>query len=237
MNEYNEVMNILEKNKVDNINMINFIKNFEIEKMIIEGESVLLTGYSDEKWTYISTDNEDDFLSLINKLDESYRHFVLNRNWMIDIIKKNNSIEWILSCWKYVFNNEKIYSEEETMVQELCVEDAEYIYNNYKYKEYASVEYLKDRIENDISIGVKEDGKLLAWVLVHDDGAIGMLQVLDDYRGRGYAKLLMKTIVNRLIDCGRIPFAHIEEDNIASRNLCTSIGFEKFGMIHWVKLK
>ena len=37
------------------------------------------------------------------------------------------------------------------------------------------------------SAGIRDSGKLVAWLMTQDDGSIGVLHVLDDYRGSGYA--------------------------------------------------
>ena len=60
----------LQKDKVRNINFINFIQSYPIHTFDSVGDSVLIRGRSDEEWVYISSKSEDEFRQLIQGLDE-----------------------------------------------------------------------------------------------------------------------------------------------------------------------
>lgn len=49
------------------------------------------------------------------------------------------------------------------------------------------------------SAGVFEGDKLVAWALTQDDGAISCLQALEDYRGKGYALAVTRSVVDRRV--------------------------------------
>ncbi len=121
-------------------------------------------------------------------------------------------------------------------VTDLTIPDAPVLYNNSDYKEYISIDYIEERILNGIGAGIRKDGRLVAWALTHDDGAIGFLHVLGDYRRRGYAARITEAMVSRLIAAGEVPFVHIEESNVASMGLAVKAGFRKDRRIHWIKL-
>lgn len=111
------------------------------------------------------------------------------------------------------------------------------IYNNSHYKEYISIDYIEERIRNGIGAGIRKDGRLVAWALTHDDGAIGFLHVLEEYRRRGYAALILQVMAARLLAAGEMPFLHVEESNTASMDLAVKAGFRRDRRIHWIKLK
>ncbi len=75
-----------------------------------------------------------------------------------------------------------------------------------------------------------EDNKLVGWVLTHDDGSIGLLNVLPEYRRKGYGYELMLAIIRETRKVGKLPFLHIEENNIKSTELALKLGFEKIDM-------
>lgn len=77
----------------------------------------------------------------------------------------------------------------------------------------------------------------MAWAITHDDGAIGFLHVLEEYRGKGYGTNVTAAMINKLLELDELPFVHIEEDNIKSMDLALKAGFSKDRRIHWVKLK
>lgn len=63
------------------------------------------------------------------------------------------------------------------------------------------------------------------------------MNVLEEYRRRGFAAAVTAAMVKRLLEQGELPFVHIEEDNYKSMNLALKAGFRKVGQIHWAKLK
>jgi len=69
--------------------------------------------------------------------------------------------------------------------------------------------------------------KLIAWGITQDDGAIGFLYVLPEYRRRGYAQDVLIDLIKKVSDENKIPFVHIEEENEKSMRLAVKLGFEK----------
>jgi 8-oxo-dGTP diphosphatase len=63
------------------------------------------------------------------------------------------------------------------------------------------------------------------------------LEVLEEYRGRGYAYDLTVYLIARLREQGRIPFVQVEDTNRKSMNLALKLGFRKDRRIHWFKVK
>ncbi|KAM6916079.1 glycine N-acyltransferase-like protein 3 isoform 2-T2 [Xenentodon cancila] len=68
-------------------------------------------------------------------------------------------------------------------------------------------------------------GQLVAWLLVYDYCAMGILYTLPEHRGKGYAKVLISTMARKLFSEGYPVYCFIEEDNKASYNLFKSMGF------------
>jgi predicted GNAT family acetyltransferase len=77
---------------------------------------------------------------------------------------------------------------------------------------------------------------LVAWAVTHDDGSLGMIYVLDDYRRHGYAKDITISMVEKTRRLGRYPFVHIIKDNEKSLNLAQGLGFEKVSSVVWMAL-
>lgn len=227
----------LKKDKVRNINFINFIRSYTIHTFDSVGDSVLIRGKSDEEWVYISSKSEDEFLQLILGLDEDDKCFAVLEDWMLPYIIKNKEIRSQLTSIKLVYDEKTSLPPIEASVVKLSAADAPYIYENSKYKEYISIEYIQERICNGIGLGIYKDKKLVAWAITHDDGAIGFLNVLEDYRRKGYGFDVTVALIKRLLEQGEIPFVHIEEKNEKSMNLALKTGFREDRRIHWIKLK
>lgn len=232
-----EIIEILNRNKIKNVNLLNFIKTYSIIRMDREGNSVLIKGKSDQEWVYIYSENIEEFRKLISRTEKEEKYFVLQEEWMLPILAEKSELEWKLICRKLFFPPEKELPKIEPCIKDLSPEEAQYIYDNYEYKMFTSVDYIKDRIERGIGIGAYENGKLIAWIITQDDGAIGFLTVLPKYRRRGYGNKLTMEMIIRIRQSGTLPFVHIEEDNYKSMSLALKNGFVKEGLIRWVKLK
>ena len=232
---WEKALRLLENDKARNINMINFIKNYPVHWVDTAGESVLIRGRSDEEWVYISSKSEVEFRQLIQGLDEEDKCFAVLEDWMLPYIVKGREIRSQLTSIKLVYDKKIPLPHGNSNVVSLSVKDAPYIYENSKYKEYISVEYIEERISNGIGLGIYRDKKPVAWAITHDDGAIGFLNVLEEYRRKGYGTDVTVAMVKKMLELGKVPFVHIEEENEKSMNLALKTGFRKDRRVHWIK--
>lgn len=232
-----KTLKILMRDQIRNMNLLNFISDYPIDSIHREGDSVLVKGRSDQDWVYISSQSEKELAVLRKYLTEKDQYFAIIEDWMLPWIVAERKIEWKLSCMKLYFPGDTELPENKISVQELSPSDAEYIYNNSKYQQYTSTAYILERMNKGVGFGIYKEDKLIAWVLTHDDGAIGFLHVLPEHRGKGYARELTIAMIKRLRKRGEVPFVHIEEDNQQSMNLSLAMGFKKDRLIHWLKIK
>jgi 8-oxo-dGTP diphosphatase len=236
LNEGNDVLEYLKKNEADNINIINFIKNYPIYYMERIGSSVFIKGVSDRNWIYISSKSSKELELIKNKLDNIDKSFAVIEDWMIPIITKGSKIKWKLSAMKLVLTSNETLPEPIHNISELIAEDSKFIYENSDYKDYVSIEYIIERIANGISSCVRIMNKPVAWGITQDDGAIGFLHVLPEYRKNGYGRDITVDLINKVRNKGQIPFVHIEEKNEKSMRLATSLGFTKNKIVNWLEI-
>jgi len=235
-NEKNEIIESLMKNETKNINIINFIENYPIHYIEQIGDSVIVKGISDRNWIYISSKSEVELKIIKNRLDYDDKNFAIIEKWMIPILSKGNIIKWELSTMKLILFNEISVAKPKHNVSELKVSDAEILYNNSEYKDFISIEYIAERIINGVNSCVRHMDKLIAWGITQDDGAIGFLHVLPEYRRMGYARDVMIDLINKVRIGNKIPFVHIEEVNKKSMRLATGLGFKKDKIVSWFEL-
>lgn len=229
------ILEFLNRDKVKNLNIINFIENNPIYFMERFKDSVIAKGKSDENWVYISSSSEDELKALLKKCEED-EFFFVPEDWMLPFVIKNREIEWKMSCMKLIFPENKEIAKYNYEVRQLKVEDAEYIYHNSKYQDYTDIEYIARQIRKGISLAIYEEDKLAAWVMTHDDGAMGFMHVIEKYRKKGYGYGLTMAMIDRLRNMGKVPFVHIEEDNYRSMGLALKAGFTKDRKVHWIKI-
>ncbi len=156
---------------------------------------------------------------------------------MLPIITKEKRIDWKLTTMRYYYPSDSISESDNLNILKLNSEDPGFIFEHSKYKEFLSVDYLKERIEKSYSACIRESGKLVAWGLTHDDGALGSLQVMDEQRKKGYGRAILISLIEKCLQDKKIPFAQIEENNLPAVKLVRQLGFIEDRRVTWLKLK
>jgi len=90
---------------------------------------------------------------------------------------------------------------------------------------------------NDISAGILIDKQLVAWGMTHDDGSLGFLHVLKEYRSRGYGKSILLDLIHQRRKEGKPVFGNVEPENIKSIKLASKLGFTFDQQSSWIKLR
>ena len=236
--ERDDLISFLKEDELKNIDMLNFMERYPVRSLELIGNSVLMRGESDCIWVYISSPDERDLKGVLGKLREDDRAFAAIEDWMLPILTGNRTLSWELSMVRLVLPKEVVFPKKPLPhIVPLSPDDADYIYEHSVYQKVTRPDYIRGRIQGGPGAGVNESGKLVAWLMTQDDGSIGVLHVLDAYRGKGYAYDLTVYLVNKIRELGRIPFVHVEETNTESMNLALKLGFRKDRKLHWFKIK
>jgi len=122
-------------------------------------------------------------------------------------------------------------------VESLDISHTAYIYENSYIKKYISKRYVRERLSKDISAGIFINNKLIAWGFTHDDGALGFLHIIEEYRKKGYATEILNYLINERRSKGKAVFANILVDNFKSTGLINQLDFKKDRQTCWLKLK
>ena len=237
MNRKNKIIDFLIKKEIDNANIINFMENYPIQYIEKIGDSVIVKGTSDRNWVYISSKSEEELKIIKSRLDYKDKNFAIIEDWMIPTLTKDTKVNWKLSTMKLSLYNEISIAELKHIVSKLTVNDTELIYENSVYKDFISIKYVAERITNGLSSCIRYMDKLIAWGITQDDGAIGFLNVLPEYRRMGYTRDVMLDLINKVRYEKKIPFVHIEEENEKCMRLAVSLGFKKNKIVNWIEIE
>ena len=236
MENIQAAMKILEGNLPFNISIINFIKNNKIYNIEIIDNSVVVRGESDRRWVYISSNSENELSLVINRLNHEDDNFASIDDWMFPLLTMGKKILWDLCMIQYYLPIDIRLPSAEYKTFPLTVNDANVVYENSEYKEYISVEYVKDCIKKGISAGLFEKNKLVSWAITQDDGAIGFLHTLDEYRKKGYGFNVTLSMIDQIRKNNDLPFANVLPSNERSINLLLKLGFKESKKIHWFQI-
>ena len=100
------------------------------------------------------------------------------------------------------------------------------VLERYSHPEYLRPGELEALLAAGRVIGGFEDGRLVGFVGEHPHGAMGMLEVVEGARRRGWGRALAAAKVRQLLGEGRLPWAEVWPDNRASLALERAMGFE-----------
>jgi len=234
--ELNKLILLLKRDEITNISTIGFIENNPITEIVEINNSFLLKGTSDVEWTYIVCKNQTELKLLLEKSGGNNVYFASVEDWMIPIITENIKAEWILSTMRYYLTDDVKVPENKLEVIPLTKDHIGFIISQSNYKQFLTPAYVEERITKSISAAIMKKNKLVAWGLTHDDGALGSLHVLDEYRKKGYGKEILISLIHQNRKLDKISFAQIEERNIKATKLVEHLGFIKDRRVSWIKL-
>lgn len=103
------------------------------------------------------------------------------------------------------------------------------------YSEIGSPEYVTERILHGAVYGAFYEEKIVGFIADHEEGSIGMLYVLPEYRKRHVAMALETYCMNLAVEHGEIPYGQVVLGNEASIHLQEKMGicFAK-GTVVWM---
>ena len=138
---------------------------------------------------------------------------------------------WTNRCWLYELAGPPPPPVRGVRVEELGPADARAIAELWPHGR--RVDYVRARIRCWPTYAVRRGGRLAGWGMTHDDGSMGFLHVLDEWRGRGFARAITAVLARRLLELGVRPHLYIMQDNRASISLTESCGFRRVKDYWW----
>ncbi|KAM4607891.1 glycine N-acyltransferase [Polymixia lowei] len=96
----------------------------------------------------------------------------------------------------------------------------------WKFGQEDSVRMIRNMITNFPSCCVLDaERQPIAWIMTYAHCAMGILYTLPEYRGKGYAKVLISCMAKKLHAQGYPVYCFIEEENTVSYRLFKNLGF------------
>jgi predicted GNAT family acetyltransferase len=84
-------------------------------------------------------------------------------------------------------------------------------------------------IELGTYVGIRESGRLVAMAgertWVGDFREVSAICTHPDAQGRGYARVLMARVINRMLRAGETPILHVESGNLRAIDIYLALGF------------
>ena len=107
-------------------------------------------------------------------------------------------------------------------IRKLSEEDIPFLLKHY-IEPGVNETYIRNAVERGM-LGIFEEDQLAGFIGSHDEGSMGMLVILPQYRGKHYAEALETEMIRYLMDRGHFVYCQIETDNDASIHLQNKLG-------------
>ena len=119
-------------------------------------------------------------------------------------------------------------------VRPLTLEDMDFVLENY-HNPGAYESHIRQRIAEGM-LGGLVDGELAGFAGIHQEGALGMLEVLPQFRRRGLGEVLEAARIAQRLERGRFPYCHVRRGNTASEALQRKLGltFDENRTLYWL---
>lgn len=203
--------------------MIFPIRRKTVEILYAEDDGVLLRELVSGAYMCSARDAEKD-KDLLRPLGKRGL-FCLHRKDTADRLAETYAFASRLECFQAVYTSGRRFAENSVLdIRQLDVGHLDTIYAYYH--DYVEYEYLRRRLASGAIYGGFLGETLCGFIGTHEEGSIGILEVLDEYRGRGFGSALEKFMVDLILDRDEIPFAQLSVDNQISLALHRKLGFE-----------
>lgn len=235
VSEIRQVERLLAADPVRNVSPLGFLRENPVTHCWTCGDAAMFRGISDHEWIYVSADHKTELTALLSQVDPDERYFAALEDWMEPLVLQGRPTVWRLVTRRFVLPAIAPRPTPHPDAMPLDPSDARHIHQLSEFPELAQADYIHDRICAGPSAGIRAAGKLVAWGITHDDGALGLIHVLPSARRQGLGAAIIATLSHLILARGRIPFSHIEDSNTASIALHLRAGFEAGPEIRWLE--
>lgn len=169
---------------------------------------------------YMSFNDLNVMKDILSK--KRYEHYIAYEKEIVDFYGDNGKV---MKLYQYAYTSNKLFDVIDYDIRVLTPDYAEYIDSFYHAipKDESSVSAL----EKGNVIGLFEKNELAGIIGVHPEGCMGMLIVLEKYRGKKYGEVLEKAMINKLIKENKKVICEVVDGNEVSFHLQDKLGLTK----------
>jgi len=232
----NIAIKTLSKDFLLNVDMLECMRRGSAEILFASDEAVLLIDIPSQIYM-ISTQNAEISTTLVNRLPDNISIIAAHDKFSYDLLTKRFNFNETMICHNTVYTKKFPMQTQGSIleIKLLTQEHKDIIIRNYsKIKTVDSV-YIENRLKANVMFGAFIDNDLCGFIGSHEEGSIGMLEVLPKYRGKGIGAALQIAATNDALYNQRYPYGQVVETNSASTALQKKLGFElSKNKVYWL---
>ncbi|HHV32980.1 GNAT family N-acetyltransferase [Caproiciproducens sp. LBM24188] len=222
----------LQKDRILNMDMMECIVHQEAKIVQVCADGVLLSHPAAQVYM-ISADSEETMRRLMSQIDHA-QEVVIHQEQFLPLVQEAFGLTEATVCHQAVYTGSTLLPEPESSLTFRTLDET---YLSFLCENYTrgSRDYLSERLQAGVMTGAFAGTEITAFMGMHAEGSMGLLEVLPQFRRRGIAQALEIHYLNTLLRQGRIPYGQIIVGNEASIRLHEKLGFTfSKGTVTWV---
>lgn len=218
----NVAIEYLKKDYLINADIIDPIMRNTAEILYASPECVMI---KDNYSGVIMLQTEDLELAdrLIGSLPQEGVAIVAHNEALADLVERKLGYKKRVPCYQAVYRREPFKTPEtELKIRLLKENEAELASAMYRFNTEEAI----DHIRLGLVYGAFENGDMVAMIGLHYQGSMGLLEVKESCRRKGYGEIMEKFLINSQLEQGRAPYCQIIDDNTPSLCLQRKLGLD-----------
>lgn len=236
--EMQECRELLRQQKLLHMDMTELIDRGQAELLYVQGKNVCLRD-TVSGIVFLSVDDAKSGKEMVETVivREKPELLVIHQEYMVSVIEQMLQGEVFVACQQFVYTKREklpitgLYrldgksEEHQIEIRKLGMQHMEIANKHYGMMDDPG--YIQGRIEAGKMFGAFYGETLAGFIGLHEEGSLGMLEVLPEYRGRHIGKALETYLINDCLEHGFTPFTQVVERNEISMKLQESLGLCK----------
>lgn len=223
----NIAVEMLTKNFLLNVDMLECIRRGSAKILYASNEGVLLIDIP-SKIYMLSSNNNEISKNLISMLPDDFNIIAIHDEFSFDLLVEKHNFSETMICYNTVYTKKDPipFGNSVVKIRPLTLEYKTSIINSYSKIDIVDHSYIENRLNANVMLGAFIDNNLCGFIGIHEEGSIGMLEVLPEYKGKGVGSALQIAATNVALAQKRYPYGQVVETNTASTRLQKKLSFE-----------
>lgn len=214
--------NYLNTDRLHHIDMLETLDRNEGEILYSADDGVMVL--SRPSGTYMLSTESADTLEKMCALIGRPAVMTVHQARFVQQLRARYAYKYTMACLQCAYlSKERLDEKLSDGISVRLLTQAERAFVLKHYEHGAGDQYIAERIEAGM-LGVFCEGKPAGFIGTHAEGAMGILEVLPDFRRRGLAYSLEAALINHQLMQGFVPHAHILANNKPSILLQEKLG-------------
>ncbi len=227
-----QALEFLRKDQVSNVEMIAAILENR-SRIIYQSPKCVLLLETTSHCYHLKCENLEDLQNLDTFLNHCEGNFIVHDSYYLDYLKEKYELNVHETCYSCVYEKSEIQMGETYDIRRLDLSYLDLVLE--KYRGSNNPDYLSQVIEVYGLYGIFVENKIAGFIGTHDDCAMGLLEIFDEYQGKGYATLLESYLINLRLKENKIAFCQVIDGNEASFALQRKLGMSIATQpLHWL---